>query len=784
MSRRYLNNNLRPFRRVVRDIHTYDYSEYEQADFVAHIQNLRARLTDGASLRDITNETFALVFEAVKKTLGITPFDSQLFAALAMNDGRIIELPTGEGKTLAAVFVASLRALSGKGVHIMTFNDYLAGRDAQWMGPIYELLGFSVGSIRESSSPADRKAAYRCDITYVTSREAGFDYLRTFLVTNENDIVHRPFHYAIIDEADSIMIDEARVPMVIAGERSDTVRIRPELYTSVRALKENIHYKTDEYEENIFLTDEGILQLEKDLGIENLFAEDAPDTVDVLTQVNVILPALHLLQKDVDYIVRDGQVQLVDAFTGRVSKLRQWPDGLQAAVEMKENVTRRTGGMIMNRVTFQHFINLYPGFCGMTGTAVSAAPEFAQFYDIPVTVIPPNRPCIRKDLPDVIFTHREAKYHRLITEIMNIHATGRPILVGTCSVEESELIADRLREKDIPIKVLNARNDEREAQIIADAGKRGSVTISTNMAGRGVDIRLGGSDGSGHEEICSLGGLYVVGTNRHESVRIDLQLRGRAGRQGDPGESCFFVSLQDPMLTKYRIGDALSRKFRLSLQADPIRSRAVRSAIAHTQRVVEGQNFDTKTTLSKYSFMPNEQRKLIEKKRMNILFGKDSLGVLEKHDRPLLDRISNRISDAEYHRARKHIELFALNRCWADHLVAVQSGLDGVEIVSMLKGDPFLTYNQRLIEAFEHFEEHLNQTVIRLFESLKIDDGIVDLPHTGVEHPTSTRTYLVHDGTEEQSFVNDFAMAYLNAPFYLALKIIHHFFGKSENTDK
>ncbi|MBN1891570.1 MAG: accessory Sec system translocase SecA2, partial [Clostridiales bacterium] len=687
---------------------------------------------------------------------------------------------------LAAVFVASLRALSRKGVHIMTFNDYLAGRDAQWMGPIFELLGFSVGTVRESSSPADRKAAYQCDITYVTAREAGFDYLRTFLVTDENEIVHRPFHYAIIDEADSIMIDEARVPMVIAGEMSDTVRIRPDLYASVRALQENIHYRTDEYAENIFLTDEGILQLEKDLGIENLFAEDEPDqpdTVDILTQANVIIPALHLLQKNVDYIVRDGQVQLVDTFTGRISKLRQWPDGLQAAVEIKENVPQRTNGMIMNQVTFQHFINLYPGFCGMTGTAVSAAPEFAQFYDIPVTVIPPNRPCIRNDLPDVIFTHREAKYQHLIAEIVRIHSTGRPILVGTCSVEESELIADRLRKEGVLLEVLNARNDEREAQIIADAGRKGAVTISTNMAGRGVDIRLGGPDEAGHEHICALGGLYVIGTNRHESIRIDLQLRGRAGRQGDPGESRFFISLQDPMLVKYRVGDALSRKFRLTPQDDPIRSRAVRSAVAHTQRVVEGQNFDTKTTLAKYSFMPNEQRKLIEKKRMNILFGQDSLSVLEKHDRSLLDQIMSQVSEDEYHRARKQIELFALNRCWADHLVAVQSGLDGVEIVSMLKGDPFLTYNQRLIEAFEQFEDHLDQTVVRLFESLKIDDGVVDLPQTGVDRPTSTRTYLVHDGTEEQAFINDFAMAYLNAPFFLALKIFHHFFGKSEISD-
>ncbi len=806
MNRRYLDNSLRSFRRAIRDIHGYDFSVYEAAEIAAHIERLRARLADGETLRALVPETFALVFEAVQRSLHIMPFDAQLLAALAMNGGRIIEFPTGEGKTLAAVFVAALRALSGEGVHIMTFNDYLVGRDAQWMGPVYSLLGFSVGAVRENSSPRERKDAYRCDVTYVTAREAGFDYLRTFLATEEADILHRPFHYAIVDEADSIMIDEARVPMVIAGEQSDAVDIRPDLFASVRALIPDIHFKTDEYSENIYLTDEGIRQVESDLGIENLFAgktgsiDDAEDSgddpdvkesarnsgvsVDILTQVNVILPALHLLQKNIDYIVRDGQVQLVDAFTGRVSKLRQWPDGLQAAVEIKEGVPQRTGGIVINQVTFQHFIHLYPDFCGMTGTAVSASPEFAQFYDRVVTVVPPNKPCVRRDLPDILFTHREIKHQFLVQEIIRIHKTGRPILVGTVSVEESEWIADRLRKEGIPLEVLNARNDEREAQIIADAGRKGAVTISTNMAGRGVDIRLGGHDEAGHDEVAALGGLYVIGTNRHESVRIDRQLRGRAGRQGDPGESRFFISLEDPMLIKYRIGDALSQKFRLTRRDTPIGSRAVRSAVAHTQRIVEGQNFDTKTTLSKYSFMPNEQRKLIENKRVNILCDRDSLNILEQYNLPLLEKVRERLSDGEYLRARKQIELFALNRCWSDHLVAVESALDGVEIVSMLRGDPFLTFNQRLIEAFGFFEENLSQTVQHLFESIQVRDGVVDLPQTGVNRPTSTRTYLVHDGTEDRAFVNDFAMAFLNAPFYLMLKIFHRLYDRSADSDE
>ncbi len=800
MSKRYLNNDTGAFRQTLRKIHLYDFSDLALEAFPEKTTALRARLAEGEPLRSLIPEAFALVFEAVRRTLHETPFDAQLLAALAMNDQRIIELPTGEGKTMVAVFVAVLRALSGEGVHIMTFNDYLVGRDAQWMGPVYALLGLSVGIVREGSSASERKEAYACDVTYVTAREAGFDYLRSFLATDESEIVHRPFHFAIVDEADSIMIDEARVPMVIAGEQSEKVLIRPELFSAVRALKPELHYQTDEYAENIYLTDEGILQIEKDLGIGDLFGNESgepleqslanpisrpPDNpVDVLTQVNVILPALHLLQKDVDYIVRDGQVQLVDTFTGRVSKLRQWPDGLQAAVEIKENVKQRTSGMIMNQVTFQHFINLYPEFCGMTGTAVSAAPEFAQFYDLPVTVIHPNKPCVRADLPDVIFTHRDVKHRFLIEEIIRVHSTGRPILVGTASVEESEEIAGYLREKGISIEVLNARNDEHEARIIANAGQKGAITISTNMAGRGVDIRLGGRDEAGHDEVCALGGLYVIGTNRHESVRIDRQLRGRAGRQGDPGESRFFISLEDPLLVKYRIGDALQEKFRLTRKETPLQSRAVRSAITHIQRVVEGQNFDTKTTLSKYSFMPNEQRKLVEKKRLNILSGRDSLSVLEQHDPALLEKITRRIDGPEYLRARRQIELFALNRCWSDHLVAVQNGLEGVEIISMLKGDPFLTYNQRLIEAFGQFEENLNATVRALFENLTIRDGIADLPHAGFAGPTSTRTYLVHDGTEEQAYVNDFALAFMNAPFFLMMKMLHFLFGRSEEPDK
>lgn len=804
MRNRYLNNNLRPFRKMLARVRSIDFSDCRKRDFRTHMNLLRNRLSEGGPLSALIPETFALVAEAIRRTLHLSPYDAQLLAALSMNEGRVIEFLTGEGKTLVAVFVAALRALDGKGVHILTFNDYLAERDARWMGPVYSLLGLSVGFIRETSSPEERKAAYRCDITYVTAREAGFDYLRSFLVSDESELVHRPFHYAIIDEADSIMIDEARVPMVIAGEQTDKIPLRRDLFETIRDLTPGIHFETDEYSETIFLTEDGIREIEVRLGVPNLFetGEDLSESllpagsdsidpmfsekpsVDLFTQANVILPALFLLKKDVDYIVRDGEVRLVDEFTGRVSLFRRWPDGLQAAVELKEGINRHKGGIVLNSVTFRHFIRMYPDFCGMTGTACSAAPEFAQFYDKAVTVIPPNTACIRKDLPDYIYTHSDVKYRALIDEIRHVSETCRPILVGTASVEESERISALLREEKIAHEVLNARNDEREAEIIADAGKPGAITISTNMAGRGVDIRLGGHDESEREKVCALGGLYVIGTNRHESVRIDNQLRGRAGRQGDPGESRFFISLEDPMLVKYRIGEALSEKFRLVRSETRIDSRSVRSAIRHTQRVVEGQNFDTKTTLEKYSFMPNEQRKLVENKRMNILRGKDALRVLETGDSPLLQKLLSDISENEYRRIRKQVELYAINRCWADHWVAVQNALDGVEIVSMLRGDPFLTYNQHLIEAFEHFEEHLNRTVLSLFESLRIHDGAAELPDIGIARSGATFSYLVHDGSEESAFVSDFALAYLNAPFYLMLLLFHRFFNRSSDREE
>jgi len=762
INRKNIDNNLRPFKHVLAKIKKIDLSGLKDDQVKALSISLKKRAINGEKTEDLMPGLFAVVFEAVKRTLDITPFDVQLIAAAAMTDGRIIEMPTGEGKTLAAVFTACLNALSGKGVHVLTFNDYLAKRDALWMKPVYDFLGFSVLYINEGMSIKARKEAYNADITYVTAKEAGFDYLKSFLAYDVDSIVQRGFHLAIIDEADSILIDEARIPLVIAGDIPSLVEIEKKIFKTVSGLERDTHFETDEYSDNIYLTERGVAYIEKSLLLDNLYDSR---NIDILAKANVILQAQFLLKKDVDYIVRNNEIMLVDEFTGRIVKNRQWPDGLHAAVELKEGLIPQNKGVVMNSITLQNFLKLYPDICGMTGTATSASPEFDEFYNKTVTVIPPNKPCARVDHPDEIFMHRDAKFRAISEEIRKGHAAGRPILVGTGSIEESEYLADMLKEDISDIFVLNARNDEEEAMIISNAGKLSAVTISTNMAGRGVDIQLGGKSKEEYKKVCSLGGLYVMGTNRYESVRIDNQLRGRAGRQGDPGESRFFISLEDSLIVKYRINEAIPPQFRNIRQDGPLHNQAINRAVVHTQKIVEGQIFDAKLTLSKYSYLPDDQRKIVHKKRDNILRGLASLSVLDKTDPEKYRDLLTRVSESEYLRAQREIELYAVNKSWADYLLYIESAMDGVQVISMVKGDPFLNFNRRLIEGFDNLEKQINDEILEIYGTLIIKEGKIDLKEMGIMGPSSTRTYLVHDGTELQNFLNDFN-ASISAPLY------------------
>ncbi len=463
---RLVELDLAPYRNLLARINKLSFETEADDRLKSRSASLMGRARQGESLDNLLVEGFALVCEPASRVLAMRPFDVQVLAGIAMHQGKLAEMPTGEGKTLAAVLPAYLNALGGRGVHVLTFNDYLARRDAEWMGPLYRFLGLTVGSVQEGMTAPERRKAYACDVTYVTAKEAGFDYLRDHLCTVPEDLVHRPFHYAIVDEADSILIDEARVPLVIAGN-VDTRRIDPcRAAALVQTLDSRRHFKTDEYARNVRFTELGFDCLESELDCGSLHAAE---NLELLTELSLALHARVLLRREVDYVVRDGRIELVDEFTGRVARNRRWPDGLQAAVEAKEGVELQPQGIVRGSITLQHYLRLYPKVAGMTATAQPAAEEFYTFYNLGVVVIPPNRPCIRADRPDRIFTNKEAKTQALIAEISSVHRKGRPILVGTASVAESEHLAARLMETGIACQVLNAKNDEREAQIIAQA---------------------------------------------------------------------------------------------------------------------------------------------------------------------------------------------------------------------------------------------------------------------------------------------------------------------------
>ncbi|OPZ88335.1 MAG: preprotein translocase subunit SecA [Firmicutes bacterium ADurb.Bin419] len=560
---------------------------------------LRSRLKKGQSMDSIMNEAFALAREASVRVLGMRHYDVQVIAGIAMHQGKLVEMQTGEGKTLAAVLPAYLNALKGQGVHILTFNDYLAKRDAEWMGPVFQFLGLSVGYIIEGMGVCERKRAYNADITYVTAKEAGFDYLRSFLSLCKEEITQRPFEYAIIDEADSILIDEARIPLIIAGGEQESEISLKQINELIMELKPTVHFDTDEYKRNVFLTDEGIKYVEGVLGVGNLYDER---NISLITKINNALHAQVLMKKDLDYIIKEGKIELIDEFTGRIAENRRWPYGLQEAIDVKEGFLPESKGKILASVTLQNFIRLYPKICGMTGTALSADDELKEFYDLNVVLIPTNEKNIRVDHPDLVFTHLEAKYNALIEEICTVQKTGRPILIGTTSVDESEYLGNALSDAGVKCQLLNAKNDELEARIIADAGRIGAVTVSTNMAGRGTDIKLGGVNQSEREKVVELGGLYVIGTNRHESLRIDFQLRGRDARQGDPGMTRFFISLEDKLMVKYNIKDLIPKKHMPDKQMEQINSKVVVETISHAQRIIEGQNFEIRKNLINRSY--------------------------------------------------------------------------------------------------------------------------------------------------------------------------------------
>ncbi|MFC1636596.1 accessory Sec system translocase SecA2, partial [Planctomycetota bacterium] len=687
-------------------------------------------------------EAFALVREAARRALGLRLFDVQIIAGIVLHQGKLAEMQTGEGKTLVAVLPAYLNALTGQGVHVLTFSDYLARRDAHWMGPVYNYLGLTVGFVQEGMSIGERQRAYTSDVTYATAKEAGFDFLRDHLCFEKDDIVHRPFHSVIVDEADANLIDEARVPLVIAGSTSTPKMDHGRMTDVVRGLDPGSDFDTDEYSRIVHLTESGLDRVESQLHCGNLHA---PENLVLLTGINLALHAEVLLRRDVDYIVRDGKVELIDEFTGRVAEKRRWPHGLQTAVEAKEGLDIQPEGIIQGSITLIHLLQLYPRVCAMTATARHAAEEFKEFYDLNIVVIPPNRACIRVDHPDVVFTHKEAKNKALVAEIKNVHATGRPILVGTCSVGESERLAAALQKAGIECRVLNARNDEMEAKIVAQAGSLNALTISTNMAGRGTDIRLGGVKERDREAVEGLGGLYVIGTNRHDSRRIDNQLRGRAGRQGDPGSSRFFISLEDDLLQRYGIDELIPPEHRLAKQNEPIDDPVVGREIARAQRIIEGQNFEIRRTLWNYSSVVEEQRKIIHQKRRDILEDGIFKSLLAGQASERFEKLRATVGEEVLRNVEGGITLFHIDRCWADYLAQIDHIREGIHLFSAGGHNPLNEFHRIVADAFQTLMRRIDEEIIKTFNAAEINEEGIDMTREGLVRPTSTWTYLIND---------------------------------------
>ena len=587
-----------------------EYSKLTDTKLKNKTKEFKERLANGETLEDIKVEAFATAREAAYRVIGEKPYYVQIIGGLAIHYGNISEMKTGEGKTLTSTMPAYLNALTGEGVHIITVNEYLAGRDAEWMGEIYRFLGLTVGVNYRDLTTKEKRDAYNCDILYSTNNEIGFDYLRDNMVVKATDRVARPYNFAIIDEVDSVLIDEARTPLIISGGFMKSANLYMQTDKFVKGLKENEGYIYDEKTKAVSLDQKGIAKAEKVFGVDNLYDINHTNLVHFINQA---LKANYSMKLDVDYVVQDGKIVIVDPFTGRLMQGRAYSDGLHQAIEAKEGVKINEETKTLATITFQNLFRMYKKLSGMTGTAKTEEEEFRDIYNMYVITIPTNRPVARQDFGDLLFATKEGKYKSIVNEIKERHKTGQPILVGTVAVETSELISEKLKKMKIPHEVLNAKNHAREAEIIAKAGDKGAVTIATNMAGRGTDIKL-------TDEIKELGGLFVIGTERHESRRIDNQLRGRSGRQGDPGASQFCVSFEDDLMVRFGTDRAKLMLQRVGFSEDvSIRNKMLSNSIESAQKRVEGNNFDLRKTLLEYDDVINEQRGIIYEKRNQVL---------------------------------------------------------------------------------------------------------------------------------------------------------------------
>lgn len=683
-------------------------------------------------------EFLAILSIAATRTLGMTPFPVQLQAVLRLLEGDVIQMATGEGKTLVGAMANTGFGLMGKRVHSVTVNDYLAARDAEWMGPLVKFFGLTVAAVTESMTTDERRKAYKANIVYAPVNEIGFDVLRDQLITDRADAVQHGADVALIDEADSVLVDEALVPLVLAGNEPGTAP-GGRITDLVRRLKKNQHYVVDEDGRNASLTDVGARLLERQLGITSLY--DDEHVGSTLVQVNLALHAHALLTRDVHYIVRDGKVALIDASKGRVADLQRWPDGVQAAVEAKEGLAVTEGGRILDTITLQALMHRYPMVCGMTGTAVEATDQLRSFYDLRVSVIDRNEPLQRFDEADRVYATIRDKNRAIIDEIKAIHDTGQPVLVGTQDVAESETLAEALREYDIDVNVLNAKNDAEEARIIAEAGDIGRVTVSTQMAGRGTDIKLGGADENDHDAVVKLGGLAVIGTSRHRTARLDNQLRGRAGRQGDPGLALFFVSLEDDVVVVGGAGEEVTAR---PAADGSIESKRIRDWIEHCQRVTEGQLLEIHSQTWKYNKLLADQRDIIDKRRAELLdTDRAWQEIFERSARATL--LDKELPRDTLVRAAREIMLYHLDLGWSDHLALMDDVRESIHLRAIARETPIDEFHRIAVREFKELAQRAVDNAVDTFNEVPIDADGAHLEEQGLARPSATWTYMVSD---------------------------------------
>ncbi len=800
--------NMKVIRPYVDGINQLEKSmeKFSDTELQAKTPEFKSRIEKGESIDSLIIEAFATCREAAKRVLKMRHYDVQLVGGYVLHKGSCAEMRTGEGKTLAATLPVYLNALSGRGVHVVTVNDYLAKRDAEWMGQIYNFLNLTTDTITHEMDDQARKQSYAADITYCTNNELGFDYLRDNMKYNLSDYAQKPLHYAIVDECDSILIDEARTPLIISGPAEDNTEIYLAMHKVANQLKPELHFTMEEKNRSVAITEEGNSALEKIIGIENIYD---PQHIDKLHHIYQSLKAIHLFKRDVDYMVQEHEIVIVDEFTGRLMEGRRWSDGLHQAVEAKEGVKVKNENQTLASITFQNYFRMYEKLAGMTGTADTEALEFKKIYNLDVHVIPTNKPMIRMDQNDVVFKSEKAKFKAITEDIKTRQTKGQPILVGTVSIERSESISRALTSANIPHNVLNAKHHEREAEIVAQAGRKGAITIATNMAGRGTDIVLGGnaealslrelkfSDHpdykknlekyqaqceSEKKEVLKAGGLYIVGTERHESRRIDNQLRGRSGRQGDPGESRFFLSLEDDLMRKFN-GERI-QKIMTTLKVpddEPITARMISRSIEGAQRKVEGHNFEIRKHLLEYDDVMNQQRKTIYSMRKSLLekTGSGNTAVSEKIKEmlsevtsDLLDTYANEETKRElwdlkglkvavekqfgididipdeitgdhltelvvsqvkerfesqkttlapvFEDVEKSILLSAIDHYWKEHLQRVDRIRDWVNLKAYAQKDPLLEYKKETFQAFEEMNQFIHRDTIEKLMKVQI----------------------------------------------------------------